>query len=42
MTQQSVTVIDRRTNQPLNAVLHMDLSRLQLIDVEIEWAPVEH
>jgi hypothetical protein len=39
MSQQSVTIIDRRTGQPVNAVLHRDLSRLQLIDVEIDWAP---
>jgi hypothetical protein len=39
MSRQSVTIIDRPTEQPVNALLHTELTRLQLIDVEIDWAP---
>jgi hypothetical protein len=39
MIPQSVTILDRRTGNPVEALLHPDLTRIQLIDVEIEWAP---
>jgi hypothetical protein len=37
--QEAVAIIDRRTNNAVDAVLHKDLEELELIDVEIVWAP---
>jgi hypothetical protein len=39
MSPETVTIIDRRTNQPVEAALHTSLDELTLIDVEIVWAP---
>jgi len=39
MSQEIITIIDRATDQPVEAVLHTDLDRLRLVDAEIEWAP---
>jgi hypothetical protein len=37
--QEAIAIIDRRTASSVNAVLHKDLDELELIDVEIVWAP---
>jgi hypothetical protein len=37
--QEAVAIIERRTTNSVNAVLHKDLDELELIDVEIAWAP---
>jgi hypothetical protein len=39
MSQETITIIDCSTNQPVEAVLETDLDRVRLIDAEIEWAP---
>ena len=39
MSQETITIIDRSTNQPVEAVLETDLDRVRLVDAEIEWAP---
>lgn len=39
MSQETITIIDRASAQPVAAVLHTDLDRLRLIDTEIEWTP---
>lgn len=38
-TQEAVTIIDGPTDALVNAVLHVDLGELDLIEVEIIWAP---
>src|SRR5947209_6921117 len=39
MSQETITIIDRSTNQPVEAVLETDLDGVRLVDAEIEWAP---
>jgi hypothetical protein len=39
MSHETVTIIDRRTDQPVEAVLHTELDAGRLIDAEIEWGP---
>jgi hypothetical protein len=38
--QERITIIDGPTKAPVDAVLHIELGELELIDVEIVWAPV--
>jgi hypothetical protein len=37
--QEVISIIDRRTNAHANALLHKELDEVELIDVEIDWAP---
>ncbi|MEX1231445.1 MAG: hypothetical protein WEB58_14455 [Planctomycetaceae bacterium] len=37
--QEEVAIIDRRTGNPVMAILHKELDEFELIDVEIVWAP---
>ena len=39
MGQHSVTIYDRGTGASVDGLLHKVLNSLQLIDVEIDWAP---
>jgi hypothetical protein len=38
--QEVVEIIDRQTGKSVSATLHLGLDELELIDVEIDWAPV--
>lgn len=37
--QEAVAIIDRRTGNSVTAILHKELDEMELIDVEIVWAP---
>ena len=37
--QEAVAIIDRRTGNSVTAILHKELNEMELIDVEIVWAP---
>jgi hypothetical protein len=37
--QEAVAIIERRTGNSVTGVLHKGLDELELIDVEIDWAP---
>jgi len=39
MSLETVTLLDRRTNETVEAVLHMNLDRSRLVAVAIDWSP---
>ena len=38
-TKEPVTILSGQTNAPVDGVLHIELDEIELIDVEMVWAP---
>ncbi len=39
MSEQRITIVDKRSGEPVDAVLHDELDTLALVEVEIIWGP---